>query len=56
MARQLLKRADQMAAERGIPREEAMRHLLKLVIEGSQGRTPAGFEGGAPAAPPSPPT
>lgn len=52
MARQLLKRADQLSAERGITREEAMQHLLKLVVEGSQGRSPAGFEGTQGAPPP----
>lgn len=54
MARQLLKRADQLARERGITREAAMEHLLKLLIQGSQGKTPTGFEGGSP--PPSGPS
>lgn len=45
MARQLLKRADQLAVERGIPRTEAMAHLLQLLMKGSQGSTAPGFEG-----------
>ncbi|WP_404424921.1 hypothetical protein [Nibricoccus sp. IMCC34717] len=50
MARQLSKRADQLVAERGITRVEAMAHLLKLVVEGSQGRTPEGFAATKPGA------
>ncbi len=45
MADQLIKRCDQMAIERGMTREAAMAHLLQLVVKGSQGETPAGFEG-----------
>ncbi|HTJ78372.1 MAG TPA: hypothetical protein VL357_05195 [Rariglobus sp.] len=53
MADQLLKRCDQLAAQRGIPRTEAMSYLLELVTKGSQGETPPGFEGvGKPPAPP----
>lgn len=44
MARQLLKRADQIAAERGIPREEAMTQLLQILVEGRQGNVPPGFQ------------
>ena len=43
MARQLQKRADQLAAERGITRVAAMEHLLTLVIHGVRGETPPGF-------------
>lgn len=43
MARQLLKRADQLAAERGLTREAALQHLLTIVIEGRQGNVPPGF-------------
>jgi hypothetical protein len=45
MALQLQKRCDQLVAERGWPRMEAMRHLLELVTKGVRGETPAGFEG-----------
>ncbi|MGE9296836.1 MAG: hypothetical protein ACQKBV_11155 [Puniceicoccales bacterium] len=43
MARQLLKRSEQIAQERGIKRVEAMEHLLSLLIRGSQGETPPDF-------------
>lgn len=43
MAVQLLKRAAQLAAERGITREVALTHLLNLVIKGRSGETPPGF-------------
>ncbi|MBX3737642.1 MAG: hypothetical protein KF715_13175 [Candidatus Didemnitutus sp.] len=43
MARQLQKRADQLAAERGLTRVAAMEHLLNLVIHGRRGETPPGF-------------
>ena len=45
MAGQLIKRADQLSAERGISRVEAMAHLLDVLVKGSRGETPAGFEG-----------
>lgn len=44
MARQLQKRADQLATERGITRVAAMEHLLNLVAHGRRGETPPGFE------------
>lgn len=50
MARQLLKRAEQLSAERGIAREEAMVQLLQILVQGSQGEVPAAFK---PPAPPS---
>lgn len=50
MARQLAKRADQLAAERNIPREAAMAQLLQILVQGRQGNVPPGF---APPAPPS---
>ena len=53
MARQLLKRADQLVAERGQSREEAMAYLLRLVVQGRKGETPPEFSPGPP--PPSPP-
>jgi len=43
MARQLLKRSEQIAQERGIKRVEAMEHLLSLLISGSQRQTPPDF-------------
>lgn len=43
MARQLLKRSEQIAEERGIKRVEAMEHLLSLLIRGAQGETPRDF-------------
>jgi len=51
MATQLAKRADQLAAERGITRVQAMAHLLQLVVKGRSGEAPPGFEGGAPPRP-----
>lgn len=48
MARQLLKRADQIAAERKIPREEAMAQLLQILVEGRQGNVPAAYKPPAP--------
>jgi hypothetical protein len=45
MAAQLAKRADQLAAERGIDRTEAMSYLLQLLVKGRNGETPTGFEG-----------
>lgn len=43
MAAQLTKRADQIAAERGIPRAEAMKGLLEVVVKGRAGEVPAQF-------------
>lgn len=40
MAAQLLKRAEQLAVERTIPRQEAMAHLLNLVVKGRAGEVP----------------
>ncbi len=48
MAKQLLKRADQLAAERGWTRVQAMEHLLRLVVNGRSGETAPGFEGRTP--------
>jgi hypothetical protein len=50
MAKQLLKRAEQISAERGIPREDAMAQLLQIVVQGRQGEVPAAFK------PPTPPS
>jgi hypothetical protein len=43
MAAQLLKRADQIARDRGIPRAEAMKSLLDVVVKGRAGEVPAAF-------------
>lgn len=43
MARQLIKRADQLAAERGQSREETMTYLLRLVVQGRSGEVPPEF-------------
>ena len=48
MARQLVKRADQIAAERGIRREAAMAQLLEILVQGRQGGVPAAFKPPAP--------
>jgi len=40
MAKQLLKRADQISVERRIPRAEAMEQLLRILVEGRQGNVP----------------
>jgi hypothetical protein len=51
LARQLAKRAEQLAVERGLTRIAAMAHLLELFVKGRQGETPAGFEGRKPPSP-----
>lgn len=43
MARQLIKRADQLAVERGIGREAAMERLLSVLVHGRAGQVPPGF-------------
>jgi hypothetical protein len=45
MARQLLKRAEQLATERKITREEALTHLLQVVVLGRQGEVPPKWHG-----------
>ena len=49
MAAQLLKRADQLVAERGIERTAAVGYLVQLVISGRNGQPPPEFPGGSPA-------
>ena len=44
MARQLIKRADQLVAERGQTREEVMAYLLRLVVQGRSGEVPKEFQ------------
>lgn len=41
MAAQLMKRADQLALERGVTREAALAGLLEVVIKGRAGEVPA---------------
>lgn len=48
MAAQLSKRADQLAAERGVARTEAMRYLIELVVQGRNGEAPPEFPGIGP--------
>jgi hypothetical protein len=43
MAGLLLKRADQLAIERGITREAALKGLLDVVIKGRAGEVPSQF-------------
>ena len=52
MASQLVKRADQLAAERSIPREEAMRYLLEVVTKGQAGEVSPSYEKTHPPIPP----
>ena len=51
MAKQLLKRADQLAAERGTTREAALQGLLEVMIKGRAGEVPSRFA--PPQTPPS---
>ena len=51
MAAQLLKRAGQLAAERGTTRETELARLVQLVVQGRSGTVPAEF-----APPPPRPT
>jgi hypothetical protein len=44
MARHLIKRTDQLAAERGQSREETMAYLLRLVMQGRSGEVPPEFQ------------
>ena len=53
MAAQLLKRAAQLAAERGGTREAALARLLDLVVKGRSGEVPAEFGGFVPPPPPA---
>lgn len=48
MARQLAKRADQLAAERGLGRAQALEHLLRIVIDGRAGKAPEASEPSSP--------
>ena len=44
MAKQLQKRAGQLAEQRGISRIEAMKGLLELLISGREGNVAPGFD------------
>ena len=44
MARQLIKRADQLVVERGQTREEVVAYLLRLVGQGRSGEVPPEFQ------------
>lgn len=56
MATQLLKRADQLARERGITREAALARLLDVVVKGRAGEVPADTTlTPTPLTPPPPP-
>ena len=51
MAAQLLKRAEQLAADRGLDRTTALRYLIELVVKGRNGEAPPEFPGASiPAA------
>ena len=50
MASQLLKRAEQLALERGISRETALKGLLDVVVKGRAGEVPSNLQ-----PPPEPP-
>jgi hypothetical protein len=50
MTDQLLKRCDQLVAERSWTRVQAMEHLLTLLMKGRSGETIPGFEGSPPPA------
>ena len=54
MASQLMKRAGQLAAERSIPREEAMRYLLEVVTKGRAGEVSLSYEKTHPPVSPDP--
>lgn len=45
MAKQLLKRAEQISEERGMDRVEALQSLLQAAVSGRQGIAPAEFDG-----------
>lgn len=53
MAAQLLKRAEQLARERGTTREGELRRLLELVTKGRNGEVPKDFTP-PPPRPPAP--
>lgn len=54
MAAQLLKRAGQLAEERGVTREAALKDLLDVVVKGRAGEVPARFTDPPPGPNPRP--
>jgi hypothetical protein len=48
MAAQLLKRADQLATERQITREAALKGLLEVLVKGRAGEVPPRFQSPPP--------
>lgn len=48
MAAQLLKRADQLVLDRGIPRPAALSYLVELVMKGRSGEPPPEFPPSSP--------
>ena len=48
MARQLIKRADQLVSERGQTRAEVMAYLMRVVVQGRSGEVPPEFQAPAP--------
>ncbi len=50
MAAQLSKRADQLAAERGVTRTEAMKYLLEVVVKARTGEALPQFPRSSPPA------
>ena len=48
MARQLMKRAEQLAAERKISQEKALEHLLRVLVHGRQGEVPPEIQKNSP--------
>jgi len=50
MATQLLKRAEQLAAQRGTTREAELQKLLQLVTSGRSGEVPKDFQAPPPRA------
>ena len=43
MARQLMKRADQLVVQRNQTREQVMEYLLRLLVQGRSGEVPKEF-------------
>ena len=48
MAAQLLKRAGQLALERGITREVALQGLIEVLVKGRAGEVPPAFSSAPP--------
>lgn len=44
MARQLLKRAEQLTVERNMTQEKALEYLLRVLVHGRQGEVPPEFK------------